>query len=111
MADQKGAKARLEASLIELEERLTNISRDLSEPSAKDWEDLATEREDAESLEHQAGLVAQEIASVQRALLRIKESVYGLCVRCGQAIAPERLQARPEAALCIDCARDVATRT
>jgi RNA polymerase-binding transcription factor DksA len=50
-------------------------------------------------------LVAKEIASVKRALARIEDGVYGECVRCGEDISDARLDARPEAALCIDCAR------
>lgn len=110
MADDNGAKARLEASLVELEARLTNISRDLSAPAAKDWDELAVEREDEEALEQQAGLVEHEIASVRRALGRIKDGTYGACVRCGDEISAERLHARPEAALCIHCARTAASK-
>ena len=61
--------------------------------------------EDDVSLEAQALLVRREIASVSRALDRIASGTYGECVRCGGEIAPARLNARPEAALCIDCAR------
>jgi RNA polymerase-binding transcription factor DksA len=50
-------------------------------------------------------LIEREIASVKRALGRIEDGTYGECVRCGEDIAPARLEARPEAALCIDCAR------
>ena len=99
------AKPHLEAALAELEARLTNISRDLSEPPNPDWDELAIEQEDDEALEHQAALVEREIASVRRALARIEDGTYGTCVRCGGDIAPARLDARPEAALCIDCAR------
>ena len=99
------AKPRLQAALTELEARLTNIARDLDQPADRDWEEQAVEIADDEALEHQAVLVEQEIASVQRALGRIREGTYGTCVRCGDAIAPERLEARPEAALCINCAR------
>ena len=35
---------------------------------------------------------------------RIEHGVYGTCVRCGRPIAPGRLDARPSAELCIDCA-------
>ena len=41
---------------------------------------------------------------MHRALLRVKNGTYGECVRCGAKIAPKRLEARPEAALCISCA-------
>lgn len=99
------AKPRLEAALAELEGRLTNIARDLSEPPSPDWDEFAIEQEDDDALEHQAELVEREIASVKRALGRIEDGTYGICVRCGGDIAPERLEARPEAALCIVCAR------
>jgi len=105
MPDPAAAKLRLEASLAELEARLSNIVRDLSEPPNPDWDDLAIEAEDDESLEQQGELVEREIASVRRALARIEDGSYGTCVRCGGEIAPARLEARPEAALCIDCAR------
>jgi DnaK suppressor protein len=105
MPDAEAARKRLEASLAELEGRLANLARDLSEPPNRDWDEFAIEQEDDEALEHQAILVEKEIASVQRALGRIKDGSYGICVRCGEDIAPERLEARPEAALCIACAR------
>lgn len=105
MSDTAAAKARLEATLVELEARFANLARDLSEPPNRDWDEMAIEQEDDEALEQQAALVEREIASVRRALGRIKDGSYGICVRCGEDIAPERLQARPEAALCIDCAR------
>lgn len=99
------AKPRLEATLAELEARLTRVVRDLDQPADRDWEEQATEIQDDEALEHQAVLVEREIASVKRALGRIEDGTYGTCVRCGEEIAPERLDARPEAALCIGCAR------
>jgi RNA polymerase-binding protein DksA len=105
MPDLAAAKSRLEASLDELEGRLTNLARDLAEPPNRDWDEFAIEQEDDEALQHQAALVEKEIASVRRALGRIKDGSYGICVRCGEEIAPDRLEARPEAALCIACAR------
>jgi RNA polymerase-binding transcription factor DksA len=99
------AKPRLQAQLTELEARLAQIARDLSEPLNADWDEQAIEKEDDAALEGQGALIDREIASVKRALGRIEDGTYGECVRCGGDIAPERLAARPEAALCIDCAR------
>ena len=104
MPDTAAAKARLETQLAELEGRLANIARDLAEPLNADSSEQAVEMEDDASLEGQGALVEREIASVKRALGRIEEGSYGECVRCGAEIAPKRLEARPEAALCIDCA-------
>lgn len=105
MPDTAAAKARLEAQLAELEQRQERIAEDLSEPLNPDSSEQAVEMEDDASLEGQGALVAKEIASTKRALARIADGTYGECVRCGEDIAPARLEARPEAALCIDCAR------
>ena len=105
MADTAAAKSRLEEMLAELQGRQARIAEDLDEPLNPDSSERAVEMEDDASLEGQGALVAREIASVKRALARIEDGSYGECVRCGEDIAPGRLEARPEAALCIDCAR------
>lgn len=46
---------------------------------------------------------SRELRLVQAALDRMKEGLYGQCVECGEAIAPARLEASPEAARCIRC--------
>ena len=50
----------------------------------------------------------QHLAAVDAALARLDDGTYGTCVRCGRPIAPERLDALPWAAHCIDCQRIVA---
>ena len=40
----------------------------------------------------------------EQALRRIDEGVYGRCASCGTEIGAARLQALPDASLCIDCA-------
>jgi RNA polymerase-binding protein DksA len=45
------------------------------------------------------------LAAVHRALERMDQGTYGVCSRCGRPIGAERLEARPEAEHCIDCAR------
>jgi len=42
---------------------------------------------------------------VTAAIARIDEGSYGICTSCGKDIGEERLAAKPEAALCIECAR------
>ncbi len=42
---------------------------------------------------------------VERALEKIDEGTYGKCDGCGGPIASGRLNAAPESALCIECAR------
>ncbi len=98
------AKSRLKNQLTELEGRLERIERDLDEPHDPDSSERAVQMEDDDSLESQARLVAREIASTKRALDRIEAGEYGQCVQCGEKISDGRLEARPEAALCINCA-------
>ena len=50
---------------------------------------------------------AQHLADVEAALARLDDGTYGRCIRCGTAIAPERLEAIPSAAHCIDCQRAI----
>jgi RNA polymerase-binding transcription factor len=45
----------------------------------------------------------QQLAQVEAALARIEGGTFGQCARCGRKIAPERLDALPWAAHCIDC--------
>jgi len=98
------AKTRLQAQLAELKARLARLESDLAEPLNPDSSERAVETEDDASLEAQAALVSREIESVTRALDRIDSGTYGTCVRCGDDIAPARLEARPEASFCIRCA-------
>lgn len=104
MSNTAAAKVRLETQLAELEGRRDRIAEDLDEPLSRDSSERAIEMEDDQSLAGQAVLITREIDSVKRALIRIEKGTYGECIRCGAEIAPKRLEARPEAALCFPCA-------
>ena len=47
------------------------------------------------------------LAQVDAALARLDQGRYGICARCGQEIAPERLDALPYAIYCITCQSQV----
>lgn len=105
MTNLATVKAQLEEQLAELRGRRGRVETDLAEPLNADSSEQAVEMEDDAALEGQAALIDRQISSVSRALERIERSTYGECVRCGTAITAARLAARPEAALCIECAR------
>ena len=46
---------------------------------------------------------AQHLTLVNEALGRLADGTFGACLACGRPIAPERLEALPWAAHCIDC--------
>ncbi|ERG64565.1 MULTISPECIES: TraR/DksA C4-type zinc finger protein [Agrococcus] len=47
----------------------------------------------------------EALAAIDEASARHERGEDSLCSVCGQPIAPERLEARPQATTCIDCAR------
>lgn len=47
--------------------------------------------------------IREQLAAVDHALQKFEEGTYGLCDNCGQPIPPERLEALPQATLCLDC--------
>ncbi|MEA2131739.1 MAG: DnaK suppressor protein, partial [Solirubrobacteraceae bacterium] len=51
------------------------------------------------------GTVADQRRRVLDAIHRLDEGSYGTCDPCGEPIAPARLQAAPDVALCLSCAR------
>lgn len=71
------------------------------DPNFADSSQVTAERGENEALVQK--LVAG-LAEVERALAKIGTDEYGICENCHQPIAPARLEARPEARLCIDCA-------
>jgi DnaK suppressor protein len=47
--------------------------------------------------------VRDQLAEVERALQKFDQGTYGLCDICGQLIEPSRLEALPQANLCLNC--------
>jgi RNA polymerase-binding protein DksA len=58
--------------------------------------------EQERSLSLEQSLKAQ-LADVEHALEKFDDGTYGICDNCGKEISAERLEALPQAALCIDC--------
>ncbi len=66
------------------------------------------EEEAAETLELEKRLtlekrVRDQLAEVEHALHKFEEETYGLCDSCGKSIDPARLEALPQANLCLSC--------
>jgi len=104
MPDIKKRRATLEARLQELGARILQIDEELDSHNSKDWEELATEREEDEVLEGM-GLSAQaELRTIKAALARMEAGEYGDCVECGDVITEERLDVLPYTPFCRVCA-------
>ena len=47
--------------------------------------------------------ITEQLAEVEHALRKFEEGTYGSCDICGQPIDPARLEALPQASLCVNC--------
>ena len=47
--------------------------------------------------------IGEELSEIEHALQKFNEGTYGLCDICGQPIGLERLEALPQANLCLSC--------
>ncbi|WP_217423946.1 TraR/DksA C4-type zinc finger protein [Agromyces sp. Marseille-P2726] len=106
--------ARLRAERTDAEERLAEFDDAMSEVRTARSDATADDEHDPEGptmtqewSQRTAVLadVRAELTEIEHALARIADGTYGICARCGKRITVARLDARPTATLCIDCAR------
>ncbi len=97
-------KEALQSRLADMEKRLSAVTRDITKTLPSDFAEQATERENDDVLEEIAKETKLSIANLKAALQRIDDDNYGRCGKCGDEIAPARLDALPESTLCVHCA-------
>ena len=71
------------------------------------------EEEATESFELEKRLAVEKqvrghLAEVEHALEKFEKGTYGMCDSCGQPIAANRLEALPQASLCLNCKAQIA---
>jgi len=107
------ARERVEAERELVLRRLAALVRDFDEVVAASRDTNADDEHDPEGAtiafeRSQVGALVRQarsrLAELDAALARLGSGSYGTCERCGRAIAPARLDARPEARTCIECA-------
>lgn len=93
-------------------ERLTQLLAELDSTLASLRDSNNTEVEAADAgtglSDNDRSLAMLEAVEAQRqqtveALARVDAGTYGQCVDCGRPVPEGRLEARPEAARCVDC--------
>ena len=107
------ARARLEELLAELQSSAAVLQHsggaDTGELSGIDQHpaDSGTNLADADREEATLEVLLAQQERVREALQRLDAGAYGRCVDCGRELPDERLEARPEAARCVDCQQRV----
>ena len=99
--------ARNQAELAQLERDHADLIEASRSSNADDEHDpegatIAFEREQLASIMTR---VRRTVTDLTQAIADLDAGGYGLCDRCGQPIGSARLEIRPQARLCIDCAR------
>jgi len=101
---------RLKKEKAELLEKLEQL-RALGQPSAERKEGSPfgkreEEADEASELEKRLALVKrleESLNDIEHALQKYEAGTYGLCDACGRAIERARLEAIPQASLCLIC--------
>jgi len=103
-------RARLESELKRLTEEMEQLKSSMrpaderreGSPFGK-REEEATESYELELRLTLEKSIREQLAAVEHALKKFEDGTYGLCDNCGKPIPPERLEALPQATLCLDC--------
>jgi RNA polymerase-binding transcription factor len=104
-AERSDTQARIET----MSQEYANIVAASADANADDEHDpegstIAFERAQLGALLEQA---RRHLADLDLAVERVATGSYAMCENCGGAIPFERLEARPAARTCIDCARSM----
>ena len=82
-------------------------SANVSSQASGDTADAATDSVHSEMRSQLAEKESQELTDINNALHKMETGEYGLCEECGMPIAVERLEAIPEAELCLKCQEEL----
>ncbi|MFC1955301.1 TraR/DksA family transcriptional regulator [Chloroflexota bacterium] len=103
-------RTRLETERARLLQELEQLQAGISTPDERREGSPFGKREEeaTETLELEKRLalekqIREQLVRVEHALSKFEKETYGLCDTCGQPIDPARLEALPQASLCLTC--------
>ena len=103
-------RARIQSDLDSLDAEIASLGMDQQTEGSGAGNHLADDATDIAEQERDLALIGslqERMREVDRALERLDAGTYGVCENCGKPIAPERLEARPFATLCVNCQSQV----
>ena len=106
--DTDVARERLQQLLADVDRSIATLEAESGRPSSNlrpdvDTADPGTALSDADREAAGIEALASQRKHVAEALARVEAGSYGKCIECGTALPDERLEARPEAARCVNC--------
>jgi DnaK suppressor protein len=108
--DFEELRKKLKSEYQRLEEELDQIQTNASSSDERregspfgKREEEATETLELEKRLALENRVRQELTGIEHALRKFEEGTYGKCDNCGKLIDPARMEALPQASLCLDC--------
>jgi len=116
---KKSEISRLQAELITEKTRVLNELNNLDDITHTNGDNdifevraysihMAENASDIEAVNTALGLrkiLLERLVQINDALDRLEQGNYGICLRCSRAINMERLLAKPQAVLCVECRR------
>lgn len=108
---QQSYRERLEEERASVQSEITNLGNDVMILGEDQQVEGSFGNHDADNatdvMEQQRNMAMMNMLEerqrdIERALVRLDAGTYGICERCGKAIAPARLEALPFVTLCID---------
>jgi DnaK suppressor protein len=81
--------------------------RELGQDGVADIGDMSANAYSRDVLFNLSETQRRQIRDIDAALERIDKGEYGVCMHCGEAIAPRRLEVRPFSRYCIECKTDI----
>ncbi|MEU8178111.1 TraR/DksA C4-type zinc finger protein [Microbispora hainanensis] len=101
--DVATARMRLESMLAELDRSISVLRGDPAAGRDRSLADAGADLTDADRTRAMLDAASRQRTAVLAALRRLDDGGYGRCVDCGTLVPEGRLEARPEAARCVQC--------
>jgi DnaK suppressor protein len=106
-------RARLETEKKRIQDELSQLNSSQTMDDRREGSPFGKREEEAtESMELEKRLALDNrlnslLAEVERALQKLEAGTYGFCDMCNTAIDPARMEALPQAILCLNCRQKV----
>jgi DnaK suppressor protein len=101
--DAATARERLEGMLAELDRSIGVLQGDPVAVREHSAADAGSDLTDADRARAMLTVATTQRRAVVEAIKRLEEGTYGRCVDCRKLVPEGRLEARPEAARCVQC--------